>query len=62
MTNDLSLDDIKNLLLFCKENQIHRIKLGTLEAELIPNQAQPTQEGNNNVSMTTLPPWVTGDV
>ena len=59
----LDMDMVKEILLFCKANQIHHIKLGSLEAHLVPDNvetsdSQPSPQ-SPEAADSALPNWVT---
>jgi hypothetical protein len=56
----LSLEEIKDLILFCKDNQVHSIRVGTVEAHLSPD-VKALPQGTKSPTEDAFPKWVTGD-
>jgi hypothetical protein len=55
----LTLDQAKELIMFCKEQGVARVKMGTFEAELRAPQVQLNEVDLTNISknlMDSMPP------
>lgn len=52
----LDFDQVKEILLFCKQNRIHHIELGSLKADLVPDE--DPQPENTSPQKNSYPDWV----